>query len=48
VLFDDPMQRVIAALHPNHTYEKVVFDTWQQTTYDVNDTCGANYQDRVH
>ena len=24
---------------PNHTFEKVVFDPWQQTTFDVNDTC---------
>jgi RHS repeat-associated protein len=39
VLFYDPAERVVAALHPNHTYEKVVFDPWQQTTYDVNDTC---------
>lgn len=39
VLFYDPAERVIATLHPNHTYEKVVFDPWQQTTYDVNDTC---------
>src|SRR5204863_2289571 len=39
VLFYDPTERVIATLHPNHTYEKVVFDPWQQTTYDVNDTC---------
>ncbi|HON35760.1 MAG TPA: SpvB/TcaC N-terminal domain-containing protein [Methanothrix sp.] len=39
VLFYDPAQRVIATLHPNHAYEKVVFDPWQQTTYDVNDTC---------
>jgi RHS repeat-associated protein len=39
VLFYDPADRVIATLHPNHTYEKVVFDPWQQTTYDVNDTC---------
>src|SRR5262249_43493641 len=38
VLFYDPVERVIATLHPNHTYEKVVFDPWQQTTYDVNDT----------
>jgi RHS repeat-associated protein len=38
VLFYDPVDRVIATLHPNHTYEKVVFDPWQQTTYDVNDT----------
>lgn len=41
VLFYDPAERVIATLHPNHTYEKVVFDSWQQTTYDVNDTCAA-------
>lgn len=39
VLFYDPAERVIATLHPNHTYEKVVFDPWQQTTFDVNDTC---------
>jgi RHS repeat-associated protein len=38
MLFYDPAERVIATLHPNHTYEKVVFDPWQQTTYDVNDT----------
>jgi hypothetical protein len=37
-LFYDPIDRVVATLHPNHTYEKVVFDPWQQTTYDVNDT----------
>ncbi|MBS1693782.1 MAG: VCBS repeat-containing protein [Actinobacteria bacterium] len=41
VLFYDPAERVIATLHPNHTYEKVVFDTWQQATYDVNDTCAG-------
>jgi RHS repeat-associated protein len=41
VLFYDPADRVIATLHPNHTYEKVVFGPWQQTTYDVNDTCAA-------
>ena len=38
VLFYDPVERVVATLHPNHTYEKVVFDPWQQTTWDVNDT----------
>jgi RHS repeat-associated protein len=41
VLFYDPAERVVATLHPNHTYEKVVFGPWQQTTYDVNDTCAA-------
>ncbi len=38
VLFYDPVERVIATLNPNHTYEKVVFDPWQQVTFDVNDT----------
>jgi RHS repeat-associated protein len=38
VLFYDPVERVVVTLHPNHTYEKVVFDPWQQTTFDVNDT----------
>lgn len=44
VLFYDPAERVVATLHPNHTYEKVVFDPWQQTTYDVNDTCALRNQ----
>lgn len=39
VLFYDPVGRVVATLHPNDTYEKVVFDPWRQITYDVNDTC---------
>ena len=38
VLFYDPADRVVATLHPNHTCEKVVFDPWQQTSWDVNDT----------
>ncbi|MDP2619118.1 MAG: toxin TcdB middle/C-terminal domain-containing protein [Hyphomicrobiales bacterium] len=38
ILFYDPVERVVATLHPNYTYEKVVFDPWKQTTYDVNDT----------
>ena len=37
-LFYDPIDRLVATLHPNHTYEKVVFDSWQQKTYDTNDT----------
>ncbi|WP_260955700.1 SpvB/TcaC N-terminal domain-containing protein [Pseudomonas citri] len=39
VIFYDPAGRVVATLHPNHTFEKVLFNPWQQTTYDVNDTC---------
>jgi RHS repeat-associated protein len=42
VLFYDPLERVVATLHPNHTWEKVGFDPWQQTTYDVNDTVTLN------
>jgi RHS repeat-associated protein len=38
VLFYDPVERVVATLHPNHTYEKVVFDPWRQATFDANDT----------
>ncbi|HEX2742311.1 MAG TPA: RHS repeat-associated core domain-containing protein [Rubrobacter sp.] len=38
VLFYDPVGRVIATLHPNHTWEKVVFDPWRQETLDVSDT----------
>ena len=37
-LFYDPLDRVIATLHPNNTYEKVIFDPWRQETWDVNDT----------
>jgi RHS repeat-associated protein len=42
IIFYDPIQRVMATLHPNHTYEKVVFDPWQQTPWDVNDTVLLN------
>ncbi|MHB0953991.1 MAG: SpvB/TcaC N-terminal domain-containing protein [Allorhizobium sp.] len=38
VLFYDPLERVVATLHPNGTYEKVVFDPWRHVTWDVNDT----------
>jgi RHS repeat-associated protein len=37
-LFYDPVERVVATLYPNHTFEKVVFDPWQQAIYDANDT----------
>jgi RHS repeat-associated protein len=38
VLFYDPVERAVVTLHPNHTWEKVVFDPWRQETWDVNDT----------
>jgi RHS repeat-associated protein len=44
VMFYDPVQRVIATLHPNRTFEKVVFGAWRQVTYDSNDTVLAEPQ----
>jgi len=38
ILLYDPLSRVIATLHPDHTFEKVVFDPWHQITWDANDT----------
>jgi len=38
VLCYDSAARVVATLHPNHTWQKVVFDPWRQETWDVNDT----------
>ena len=38
ILFYDPVERVVATLHPNHAWEKVAFDPWRQETWDVNDT----------
>ncbi|QWC14702.1 hypothetical protein KKR89_09960 [Cellulomonas dongxiuzhuiae] len=35
----DPLRRLVAVLHPNGTYEKVVFDAWRHANFDVNDTC---------
>ncbi|WP_395110158.1 SpvB/TcaC N-terminal domain-containing protein [Actinomadura sp. SCN-SB] len=38
ILCYDPVERVVATLHPDATWEKVVFDPWSQTAWDVNDT----------
>ncbi|HWU87105.1 MAG TPA: toxin TcdB middle/N-terminal domain-containing protein, partial [Kofleriaceae bacterium] len=38
ILFYDPTGRRIGALHPDHSWDKIVFDAWQQETWDVNDT----------
>ena len=38
ILFYDAAGRNNCTLHPNHSYEKVVFNPWQQTSWDVNDT----------
>lgn len=42
IMFYDAVDRVIATLYPNNTYNKVVFDPWSSTTYDVNDTCAPH------
>ncbi len=38
ILFYDPMERAVATLHPNKSWEKIVFDAWKQESWDVNDT----------
>jgi RHS repeat-associated protein len=38
ILGYDPLGRVVATLHPNHAFEKVVFDPWRLERWDVNDT----------
>jgi RHS repeat-associated protein len=38
VLFYDPIDRVVATLQADHTWEKVIFDPWREETWDVNDT----------
>jgi RHS repeat-associated protein len=38
ILFYDPLDRVVATLHPDRTWDKVVFDAWSQANYDGNDT----------
>jgi RHS repeat-associated protein len=38
ILFYDPLGRMIAKLNPNKSWEKVVIDSWHQTTWDANDT----------
>ncbi len=38
VQFYDPPGRVMAVLHPDNTWEKVVFDPWRQEGWDAGDT----------
>lgn len=38
IAFYDPLGRAVVTLQPNHSYEKVLFDPWQQSGWDVNDT----------
>jgi RHS repeat-associated protein len=38
VLCYDPLTRVVATVHPNHAWEKVLFGPWREERWDVNDT----------
>jgi RHS repeat-associated protein len=38
VQFYDPAGRGIAKLHPDSTFEKVLFDAWREEQWDLNDT----------
>ncbi len=38
ILFYDPVGRIVATLHPNHTWRKVIFGPWRQETWDAADT----------
>ncbi len=42
ILFYDPLERVVATLHPNSTWEKVQFGPWSQASWDTNDTTGSS------
>ena len=42
VLFYDPLERVVAALQSNRTYQKVVFDAWHNASWDENDTVAGD------
>lgn len=37
VMFYDPAERLVAALHPDQTLEKHVFDAWSEAAWDAND-----------
>jgi RHS repeat-associated protein len=38
ILFYDPPGRVVASLHPDHAWEKVIFDPWRRESWDAIDT----------
>ena len=42
VVFYDPVERAVATLYPDHTYQKVLFDPWRRITFDANDTVTAD------
>jgi RHS repeat-associated protein len=38
IRFYDPVERLVATLYPNHTWDKSAFDAWGRETWDPNDT----------
>ena len=38
ILCYDPPGRVVATIHPDHTYEKAVFDPWHVESWSTEDT----------
>jgi RHS repeat-associated protein len=46
--FYDPLDRQVAMLHPNDSYEKVVFTPWRQERWDTNDTVAADPRTDSH
>ncbi|HEY0377590.1 MAG TPA: SpvB/TcaC N-terminal domain-containing protein [Pyrinomonadaceae bacterium] len=38
VLCYDPVERVVATVNPDSTFQKTVFDAWRHETWDANDT----------
>ncbi|MGO7121514.1 SpvB/TcaC N-terminal domain-containing protein [Rhizobium johnstonii] len=38
IVFYDPLGRAVATMHPDHSWEKVVFDPWRKIAWDRNDT----------
>jgi RHS repeat-associated protein len=49
VVLYDPLQRGVATLNPNHSWQKVVIEPWRQETWDANDTVSVtDPRDDVH
>ncbi|MFC5470963.1 SpvB/TcaC N-terminal domain-containing protein [Cohnella suwonensis] len=40
----DPVGRAVVTIHPDHSYEKVVFDPWRQISWDANDTIHPSFR----
>jgi RHS repeat-associated protein len=42
IMMHDPLQRVVATLDPNHSYNKITWNPWSQQIWDRNDTVLEN------